>query len=758
MRNLLSSQTRSLLRPPRTSRARRMSLERLETRELLSGVTVSVNDVTVNEGDSSYRLMNYLVPPDADGIAAARDIRIGPDGNVYVASHDTNVVKVFDPTTGALLRDLGTSGGELVGPWPMTFGPDGLLYVGGRYSYNIVRFNITTGAYEVFVSAANSGGLASPKGLAFGPDGNLYVNSNHTSPIPTTTDTVKRYNGTTGAYLGDFVTAGSGGLDGSNGVAFGPDGNLYVTSHKTDTVLRYNGQTGSFMGTFIAPGNGGLSGFGNVRFNTDGTLYLPGANGQVPGVLRYNSTTGAYLGAFEWGQNATDIALSASGEAFVSSGTPTLSAGSSVLRYAPASFYAAFTVSLAQPLQSAVSVDYATADGTAVAGSDYLATSGTLVFAPGQTTQTVLVRTLDDANTAPTETFTLNLSNPSPSTLLSIARGQGLATMIEENATKYYVVNDGTSLDQTYTYSRSGGANGSSTLGSGDTAPRGAASTAAGTTVWAVDANKNVYVYSSGGSLLGSWSAGSLNPNAQVEGIATNGTDVWIVDAKVDKVFRYTNAAGRLSGSQNAAGSFNLNGSNTSPKDIVTDGTNLWVVNDASTDKVFKYNLSGSLLGSWTISGAGSSPTGITLDPTNVSNLWIVDSGTDRVYQFDNAASLTSGSQWPSTSFALAAGNTNPQGIADPPVGSPLSDPTPRRVAQVLMDSRSRTSVAIRYHPLNAELHVPNRWQSSGQAELALMPMPPEPVTTTLPTARLAVGLSKRLRPALWFPSDMRLE
>jgi hypothetical protein len=55
--------------------------------------------------------------------------------------------------------------------------------------------------------------------------------------------------------------------------------------------------------------------------------------------------------------------------------------------------------------------------------------------------------------------------------------------------------------------------------------------------------------------------------------------------------------------------------------------------------------------------------------------LWIVDSGTDRVYQFDNARARTSGSQSPSTSFALAAGNTNPQGIADPP--SPTSDLMP---------------------------------------------------------------------------------
>ena len=185
-----------------------------------------------------------------------------------------------------------------------------------------------------------------------------------------------------------------------------------------------------------------------------------------------------------------------------------------------------------------------------------------------------------------------------------------------------------------------------------------------------MDANKNVYVYNTSGGLLGSWAAGSLASNATVEGIATNGTDVWIVDAQQDKIFRYTGAASRLSGSQNAASSFALNSSNTSPKDLVNDGTNLWVVNDSSTDKVFKYTLSGSLVGSWTVTGAGTSPTGITLDPTHVANLWIVDSGTDRVYQFDNAAGRASGSQSPSTSFALAAGNTNPQGIADPPVST----------------------------------------------------------------------------------------
>jgi uncharacterized delta-60 repeat protein len=322
--------------------------------------------------------------------------------------------------------------------------------------------------------------------------------------------------------------------------------------------------------------------------------------------------------------------------------------------------------------------------------------------------------------------------------------------------TKFYVANDG-SPDKTYEYGSTGVAVENYSLNSGNTAPRGAASTAAGNKVWVVDANKTVYVYNTSGGLLGSWSAGSLAANATVEGIATNGTDVWIVDARQDKVFRYTGAASRLSGSQNAASSFDLNSSNKDPKDVVTDGSSLWVVNDSSTDKVFKYNLSGTLLGSWTVSGAGSGPTGITLDPSNVSNLWIVDSGTKRVYQFDNAASRTSGSQSPSTSFALAAGNTNPQGIADPPTGSPLPDSMPRHGKKVVTSSPSRTSVSLHDSRLSVRTREPGHGPTSGQADFGLMPVPLEPVTTALPTARPAVRMSKRLRPALGFPSGVGL-
>ncbi len=264
------------------------------------------------------------------------------------------------------------------------------------------------------------------------------------------------------------------------------------------------------------------------------------------------------------------------------------------------------------------------------------------------------MRTFDDALGEPTETFTVNLSNLVGAV---IADGQGVGTILD-NDTKFYVVNDATS-DRTYEYGPLGTAEESYVLAAGNTAPRGAASNTDGTTVWVVDANKKVYVYNPSGGLFGSWTAGGLNASAQLEGIATNGADIWLVDANTDKVFKYTGAATRLSGSQNAASSFNLASSNKDPKDLVSDGANLRVVDDSTTDKVFRYTLNGSLLGRWMIGSVNAQPTGITVDPTNAQHIWIVDAGTDRVYQYDNAAARTSFSQNPNSSFALAAGNTS---------------------------------------------------------------------------------------------------
>src|SRR5262249_39289906 len=103
------------------------------------------------------------------------------------------------------------------------------------------------------------------------------------------------------------------------------------------------------------------------------------------------------------------------------------------------------------------------------------------------------------------------------------------------------------------------------------------------------------------------------------------------------------------------------------------------------------YTLSGSLLGSWSIDPANTHPTGITINPANVSDIWIVDSGTLKVYQYTAAASRTSGSQNAAATFALAAGNTNPQGIADPPPADTVVTP-----AYVPLASNQASAVAHR--------------------------------------------------------------
>ena len=68
-------------------------------------------------------------------------------------------------------------------------------------------------------------------------------------------------------------------------------------------------------------------------------------------------------------------------------------------------------------MDNAVTVDYATADGTAHAGQDYVATSGTLTFAPHERTHTVDV-TVNGGSGSDATTFFLNLSNESSGTLV----------------------------------------------------------------------------------------------------------------------------------------------------------------------------------------------------------------------------------------------------------------------------------------------------------------------------------------------------
>src|SRR4029453_11266535 len=93
---------------------------------------------------------------------------------------------------------------------------------------------------------------------------------------------------------------------------------------------------------------------------------------------------------------------------------------------------ASFIVTLSSASGQTVTVQYVTADGTAVAGSDYEARSGTLTFEAGQTTRNFNVRVSGDTQVELDETYFVNLSNP---TNAAIADGQGVATGINDDRT-----------------------------------------------------------------------------------------------------------------------------------------------------------------------------------------------------------------------------------------------------------------------------------------------------------------------------------
>ena len=89
-----------------------------------------------------------------------------------------------------------------------------------------------------------------------------------------------------------------------------------------------------------------------------------------------------------------------------------------------------FTVSASVPSLSAITYTFATANGTALAGSDYVARNVARTLAAGQVSMQVAVNVSGDTTPEPNETFLANLSSPVGA---SIADAQGVATIVNDD-------------------------------------------------------------------------------------------------------------------------------------------------------------------------------------------------------------------------------------------------------------------------------------------------------------------------------------
>jgi large repetitive protein len=100
---------------------------------------------------------------------------------------------------------------------------------------------------------------------------------------------------------------------------------------------------------------------------------------------------------------------------------------------------ASFAVTLSAASGREISVDYATADGTASTGSDYTASTGTLVFAAGETSGSVDVPVLGDTAYEGNETFAVSLSSPSNA---GIADADAVGTITDDDTKPSFSIDD----------------------------------------------------------------------------------------------------------------------------------------------------------------------------------------------------------------------------------------------------------------------------------------------------------------------------
>jgi thermitase len=266
-----------------------------------------------------------------------------------------------------------------------------------------------------------------------------------------------------------FVAAAGNG--GSDGVGDSNDATAYYpTNYSTlqGTTTQRAASYEAVISVAALASNGGLASFSNYGATTV-DLAAPGSgiNSTLPGggYGSYSGTsmatphvTGAvalYAAAFP-GASATTIrsailnssrATSSLAGKTVSGGRLDVAAalnaappvgisvrGSSVVEGNSGATPLAFTISLSAASASTVTVNYATANGSATAGSDYTASSGTLTFLPGETSKTVVVDVIGDTTAEANETFSLTLSGASSGGTITAASATGGITNDDQQA------------------------------------------------------------------------------------------------------------------------------------------------------------------------------------------------------------------------------------------------------------------------------------------------------------------------------------
>jgi hypothetical protein len=325
-----------------------------------------------------------------------------------------------------------------------TANPIQAAHAGGGRDPFVTKVNA---AGNALIYSTYLGGSGDDQGESVAVDsaGNAYVTGTTDSTNFPTANALQPTNGGTSIFQDAFVTkinatgsalvystylGGAGGEVG-HGIAVDSAGNAYVTggSGSNNTFPTANaiqcaraGGSDVFVTKINAAGNafvystyiGGSGSSGAIELgrgiavDSSGNAYVAGGT---------DSTNFPVRNPIQAGYAGSDFGLA--GDAFVLKLSDATAGAASLLQFtqtAPAVQEDVTTVTLTVQrtgdTSGAVTVDYATADGTASERSDYTTAVGTLRFAAGQTAQTIDILVNEDSFTEGTENFTVTLSNP----------------------------------------------------------------------------------------------------------------------------------------------------------------------------------------------------------------------------------------------------------------------------------------------------------------------------------------------------------
>jgi hypothetical protein len=150
---------------------------------------------------------------------------------------------------------------------------------------------------------------------------------------------------------------------------------------------------------------------------TETATYTYDALGRVTGAAHSGSVNNGQQATvtYDAADNRSNYAVTIPPPATITIGNASTTEGGNVV----------FTVTRSGNTANAVTVNWATASGSATSGSDFTAGSGTLSFAANQTSATITVATIDDTLVESTETMSVTLSGASSGATIATATGTG---------------------------------------------------------------------------------------------------------------------------------------------------------------------------------------------------------------------------------------------------------------------------------------------------------------------------------------------